>query len=348
EPIGRRDHFFALGGHSLLVMRLIAMARERNLPPIEPGDLFLRPRLYDLAAHLVEVRPDARDHAVCMRQGRSQPPLFLPHDGTGSLNYLHTLAAALPAGTPIYGLPSSALDETPIPGVEALASRMVGMIRDIQPEGPYRLAGWSTGGVIAYEIASQLLGVGEEVSFLGLFDAVYAAGLSATAQAAFERAVDTFDEKSSLLQWMQTGEKFRTLDIARLRALAAKLDQLTFAELVRVGNEESLLPADLCHLSIEQLGQSLWRRHGYLKAQVRYRAARIPIPIHLFRAQDSAIKMPCLGWERVAGEARISVLHVPGDHHSMMIAPNIGALADALSSMLENPADSNCDGNAHP
>jgi len=54
--------------------------------------------------------------------------------------------------------------------IEEMATRMVRMIRSVQPAGPYRVAGWSLGGTIAYEIATQLVGAHEQVEFIGLFD----------------------------------------------------------------------------------------------------------------------------------------------------------------------------------
>jgi arthrofactin-type cyclic lipopeptide synthetase C len=51
-----------------------------------------------------------------------------------------------------------------------MATRMVGIIRSVQPHGPYRLAGWSFGGLLAYEVAQQLLGLDEAVAFVGLLD----------------------------------------------------------------------------------------------------------------------------------------------------------------------------------
>ena len=56
------------------------------------------------------------------------------------------------------------------PPLELSARRYVDELRRIQREGPYQLIGYSFGGVVAYEMARQLLGSGERVSFLGLLD----------------------------------------------------------------------------------------------------------------------------------------------------------------------------------
>jgi thioesterase domain-containing protein len=79
-----------------------------------------------------------------------------------------SLAQKLERGFPIYGVELK--DPGPAPSVENLAEYHLRTIRTIQPHGPYRLAGYSFGGLAAYEIAYQLLGEKEEVSFLGLID----------------------------------------------------------------------------------------------------------------------------------------------------------------------------------
>ena len=111
---------------------------------------------------------------ILVREGsRSQPPLFFVHDEIGSLTYASALAPYLSLEIPLYGLPiDSAMLEARC-ALQQIASRMVDVIRDIQPRGPYRLAGYSVGAILAYEIAVQLLGDDQKVEFLGMLDSSY-------------------------------------------------------------------------------------------------------------------------------------------------------------------------------
>ena len=68
---------------------------------------------------------------------------------------------------------------------------MIKMIRAVQPTGPYRVAGWSFGGTLAYEIATQLIGVDQEVEFLGLIDTYYPPGLDDMSR----KPATNYDEK---------------------------------------------------------------------------------------------------------------------------------------------------------
>ena len=336
DRVGRNDHFFNCGGHSLLAMKLVASMRQRGIM-ITPEAIFTRPVLKDMAAHIAAPRSALTDEAICVRKGGSEAPLFLAHDGTDSLQYLYTLTPHLAHGIPVYGLPPTPLDDMSCTSFEVLASRMVRMIREVQPEGPYRVAGWSTGGVIAYEIATQLLRAGQGVGFLGLFDAAYIAGLDDDVRISLEEATNTFDDKSFLLREIQlqpglhgnSGQLGQAL--ARIRMSMAPM---SFAELVSACEEESLLPADLTRLPAAKIRQVLLRRHTYIHAQVRYRASAISIPLHLFPARRAHFETPLLGWQAVLPVQQIRASPLPGDHYSIMVTPNIMVLAEQLGHAL--------------
>lgn len=105
------------------------------------------------------------------RQISSAPILFLMPDGAGSPSS-YAMLPALPDGTAVYGL-ESPFCHAPSEwncSFEQVATTYVEAIRKIQPNGPYRLGGWSLGGMYAYEVANQLLHAGEKVQGLLLID----------------------------------------------------------------------------------------------------------------------------------------------------------------------------------
>jgi amino acid adenylation domain-containing protein len=171
--LGRDDNFFALGGHSLLTLRLRNRLESAGLG-VEVADLFRYPTIAGLAAVLARRETAAGESAVDVVRAEGEgSPLFLLHDGFGLALYAHTLAARLPGGFPVYALNDTASAQNESASITLLADRLFAALRATQPQGPYRLAGWSFGGLLAYELATRLVDAGETVAYLGLIDSYY-------------------------------------------------------------------------------------------------------------------------------------------------------------------------------
>ncbi|HEU0055325.1 MAG TPA: alpha/beta fold hydrolase, partial [Longimicrobium sp.] len=101
-----------------------------------------------------------------------RPPLFLAHPAGGHVVCYRGLAHFLAPEQPVYALQPRGVEdgEAPIDRLEEMAARYVAAIRELRPRGPYRLGGWSFGGVLAWEMARQIDAIGEEVDLLALFD----------------------------------------------------------------------------------------------------------------------------------------------------------------------------------
>lgn len=283
------------------------------------------------------------NHAICVRSGINPSPLFVVHEGTGQISYAVPLASHIDPAIPVYGLPAPPLDKPCPRTMEGMATRMVAMIRSVQPTGPYRVAGWSVGGTLAYEIATQLLGADQHVDFVGLFDSGYIANVNKRPNIA-----DAFDEKESLLELIslqisqeESGRSQRQQGFDAVRAVAATLD---FAELLSMCQEQSLLPPHFRATGAEQLRQRLAREQTYQLTAIQYRANPIPIPIHIFAARtgndpnDPA--QSYLGWDAVLPKALIRVIPVSGNHFSMMSPPHIQDLGQALSESIRRAGPS--------
>lgn len=173
--VGRHDHFFELGGHSLLAIQLINHLSKQGMQA-SLTTLFSSPTLCDLA-QAIKNNPAITESSfgalpVPLSPEGRLPPLFLVHETSGDPLVYSPLARLLPAEQPVYALQALGMHtlDTPPDSLEALASYHIQAIRRIQAHGPYHLAGWSLGGVIAREIAGQLINHGEEIGFLGMID----------------------------------------------------------------------------------------------------------------------------------------------------------------------------------
>ncbi|HEY0409314.1 MAG TPA: non-ribosomal peptide synthetase, partial [Candidatus Dormibacteraeota bacterium] len=170
ERVGVHDSFFDLGGHSLLAVRLLARIRRQLGRDLPLASLFASPTIEHLAALLGGGEgPAASTPMVALQTAGTRRPLFLVHPVGGSVFCYTELARALGPDQPVYGL--QAPEEGPAPAsLEEMAERYLAALRAVQPEGPYRLGGWSLGGVVAFEMARQLAARGEAVEQLAVLD----------------------------------------------------------------------------------------------------------------------------------------------------------------------------------
>ncbi|GLQ98962.1 non-ribosomal peptide synthase/polyketide synthase [Dyella mobilis] len=171
ERVGIDDNFFELGGHSLLAIKLAGRIRQTMHNDMPIHALFETPNVAALAARFSD--PQQRPSLLPLRSGGDQPPLFCVPPG-GNLAWTYAgLVSHIDADCPVYGLHASDLQdgEGESPSLDAVIERHVADMRKIQPQGPYRLMGWSLGGLMAHAIATRLQAEGEEVSLLAMIDA---------------------------------------------------------------------------------------------------------------------------------------------------------------------------------
>jgi acetoacetyl-CoA synthetase len=172
SPIGSRDDFFQLGGNSLHAARLTAKIRTltgHNLP-IE--SLLYAPTIERLALLMRDGETVSSSHMVTLREGNREQPLFFAHSLSGTMLELWALTREMDCHCAVYGIQGRGLREGEAPNsrVEVMAAEYVEQIRSVQPHGPYALAGFSFGGMIAFEMAQQLLRSGEKVELVALLD----------------------------------------------------------------------------------------------------------------------------------------------------------------------------------
>ena len=177
---GADDDFFALGGHSLLAARLALWLRdgERDL---SLGTVFQYPTVARLAAHLEAraLEPAGTPQAgfgpvVTLREAEGRPALFCIHPAGGLSWCYGTLARALATPRTVHGLQAAALalDGTAPPASLAeMARDYADRVQALQSAGPYHLAGWSVGGILAHAVAAELQARGQAVGVVALLDA---------------------------------------------------------------------------------------------------------------------------------------------------------------------------------
>jgi amino acid adenylation domain-containing protein len=292
------------------------------------------------------------------------PPLFLVHPAGGDVLCFHGLArhlyelvgGAAGPGLPVYGLQSHGLVEGGVPdrSLEAMAERYLGEMRRVAPAGPYRLGGWSLGGVVAFEMACRLRASGEEVELLAVLDTVPRLCELLPDLADPERAREALADDARWLMdvavyvrglWGKdlgvTADGLRALPPeARLRRFAAALDAA------------GLLPAGA---GLESLRRLLEVFKANCLAARDYVPGRYGGTLTLFRAAAAAgdplegaaapeaaramaafASDPAFGWGAHASRP-VEVETVPGSHLTLLAEPHVAELARRLASRLAAP-----------
>ncbi|WP_328930649.1 amino acid adenylation domain-containing protein (plasmid) [Streptomyces sp. NBC_00190] len=173
DRVGIDDSFFELGGDSITSIQLVSRIRSVLGVKLSNRGIFETPTVARLIDKLGTGQDgDGFEVLLPLRTGGERPPLFCVH-GAGGLSWPYsTLLAHIAADYPVYGLQARGLNgEGPIAtGVTEMAADYVEQIRSVQPAGPYHLIGWSFGGLVAHEIATQLTEAGERVALLANLD----------------------------------------------------------------------------------------------------------------------------------------------------------------------------------
>ncbi|RON67089.1 non-ribosomal peptide synthetase [Pseudomonas fluorescens] len=339
EQVGRHDNFFELGGHSLLAVRLVNQLQRAGLQ-VSLAELFQHPSVESAAALLGQGESAGEpDGLVVVRAGDHGTPLFLLHEFSGRDVYFPTLAQHIGGTFPIYGLPGVPLGQPQLRTLECMARRMAGIIRSVQAQGPYRLAGWSFGGVLAHEVAQQLLGQDQVVDFIGLLDS-YAPNSLAQDKALWSgEGLD----KRQLLGHCRGRSLMLGADgasaLAAVQALEDAAGALDFDQLFQRCLAQHLTDPELATVSAADARHYFDREAAHRLALAHYRVSPASQTIHLFRAQElmdgQSLPSPTRGWEARFASHWLHCIDIPGDHRTMMKAPHIQALGQAITQALD-------------
>jgi amino acid adenylation domain-containing protein len=312
ERVGIHDNFFELGGNSLLVLRLVSQIRKDFEVALPLNVVFEAPTIEQMSAVLHRELSVVSAGPLSSRNEVRDTPFFC-------LSWGPTLAGHL-NGYPVYPLDPHPTETGAITSIEDTASSLVERLRGVQPQGPYLLGGFCRMGVLAFEMAQQLLASGQEAALLVLFDAPPLT-LREHRQGFVRRSSKRVGKLVTLLRrWTSGDPAVRFGDVLRtVRNRAGRLiDDLPLPVARRIAGEAAmdLIPKQLID---------------------RYEPRDYPGQIKLVRPIENAAGPdwdPARSWGSLA-RGGLDVWDVPGNHVSMFEKPNVQILAARLRPHLE-------------
>ena len=346
SPVGADDSFFDLGGHSLIAVRLFAAVKREFGVDFPISVLFEAPTIADIAARITAQTGESGEVAGADPQAAGASPCFVhlvPLNGVtparaaplfivagmfGNVLNLRHLALQFADARAVYGLQARGLigESAPHETVEEAAADYIAELRQVQPSGPYLLSGFSGGGIMAYEMAQQLRTSGEEVAVLALLDTPLPVrpSLSAPDKALIKLSEMRAKGPRYLIEW------------ARNRIAWEKSKHR------HRGAHGKHVPADNTQFNNTKI------EAAFLRAVARYDTRDWDGPLTLFRpVLDRRYPVTGGNWVSAAREyvfedndwtryaPHLTIVEVPGDHDSMVLSPNVVAMAAELREIID-------------
>ena len=321
------SNFFELGGHSLIAVQLMTRLEQQTGKRLPLAALFEYATIEKLAQLL---EPDSAfitwDSLVAIKPHGTKPPLYIVHGAGLNVLIFNALARNMDTDQPIYGLQAKGLDgvEEPLGTVEEMAAHYVATITAANPAGPYALAGYSFGGIIAFEMARQLMAQGKRVKTLALLDTyVYPA----------------YHHDSAFRKKIASTKYFINKLIYALRQTSTNKDYFLYrvnytikiAEqaylLMKYGREKQHQLRYKQPLKLYQVNSA---------ATNQYQLLPQPVKIDLFRVKNTTYYMHdtvFLGWKPFALDG-VKVHEIAGDHTQIFSPPNDKESARLLQEVL--------------
>jgi thioesterase domain-containing protein len=341
--VGPHDDFMDLGGDSLLGIEMLLRIDKVCGRTLAPSRLLGGAITIDRLVHLL--LEDGQAHfgrpLTAVQAGGARRPLFFLHgDHENGGLYCHDLARSLSPDQPFYAVTPHGLDGDELPwSIETMASDRVSAVRAVQPTGPYRLGGYCTGGIIAFEMARQLEAQGERVETLLLIDAALE-----NASLPFRMLGRASRRLAAGLRWSEVtrrqihlrlrpalqayAESARSGAGGRVRFLANALRSLRrrLGATAKGGADTGEIGADISAYVTRHLAYGA-RRRDYVPGRFTGRIA-------LFRSDYLLDKPPggsTAGWHHVA--AGVDVHWLPGTHQSA-VTQHVAVVAEKMKAYL--------------
>jgi len=327
EKIDVNSDFFEIGGHSVVgvqVMARIEKETENRLPLVA---LLKHPTVKKLAAYM-DREFIVWDSLVPLKPEGTKPALYVVHGANHNVLMFNALAHKLDKDQPVFGLQSRGLNGVTEPhdSIDQMAADYIAEIVKSNPDGPYALGGFSYGGIVAYEMARQLMAQGKKVTIMAQFDTYVYPSYYYTNPL----------KKKVLMSLFQMGK----VVFLSFNMFASKKHFVRRKELLKIQIKGIFLKWKYGKEKQYEMQFNVpyKMQENHEKATEAYTITPQDIVIDLFRAEEEINFVhdhDLLGWRKMGGRG-IRKHMVPGNHVDMFEKPHVDTLAEKLQYVLDN------------
>jgi amino acid adenylation domain-containing protein len=328
SQVGVHDNFFELGGHSLIAVQVMTRIEKETGKRLPLAALFEESTVEKLAQLLEDgAKSVTWDSLVPIKPQGTKMPLYMVHGAGLNVLLFNTLASCLSPDQPAYGLQAKGLDgiEEPLSSIEEIAAHYIAAIQTQNPDGPYALAGYSFGGIIAFEMAKQLEAAGKEVKMLAMFDTY------AYRSTYYDPLIPKIYKKgrfyiNRIWHTFTFSNGFKNTIDYKTKSVKRILTRYYWK--LKYGKNQNQVGFFGYSNKIDEMN---------IYAEKRYQLKPYNIKVDLFRALNKTFYLDdgeYLGWKPYALKG-ISIHDIPGEHNTIFKAPNDKIFAGVLQKCLD-------------
>uniref|UniRef100_A0A8C7S491 Fatty acid synthase n=1 Tax=Oncorhynchus mykiss TaxID=8022 RepID=A0A8C7S491_ONCMY len=313
-------------------IRQLTINKLRELSSQPAGTAGVLRSLLESDLSLMLVNPDSPTVSRLNEVQSVERPLFLVHPIEGSIAAFRTLTAKL--SVPCYGLQCT--KAAPLDSIQSLAAYYVECIGQVQSEGPYRIAGYSFGACVAFEMCSQLQAQGRTIEYLFLFDGShsYVAAYTQSYKSKLTPGNESEAETEAMCAFIQ---QFTGIEYSKLLETLLPLSDLK----ARVNMAVDLITSSHKNVSKDSLRFAAATFYYKLKAADGYvPATKYHGNVTLLRAKASSDYGDNLGADYKLNEVcdgKVSVHVIEGDHRSFLEGEGVESISSIIHSSLAEP-----------
>lgn len=327
ENISVHSDFFELGGHSLIAVKVMVAIEKETGRRLPLATLFENSTIEKLARMITADEEEVKwNSLVPIKPEGSKKPVYLIHGGGLNVLVFQPLGKYMDKDQPVYGMQALGLNgktEELSDTMEELAKRYNAEILQNDPEGPYSIAGYSFGGLLAYEMARQLMAMGKRIEMLGILD-TYAGNR------------DIAETKAQKIK-KKIIRQFRKLAFFSKAFVDSPKEMVGYQTVIAKRKFKGLFSKRRVYYD-EVFSYEDRIRDSYDTAWNNYIMQPMNIKVDLFRTKKRPYYLDdgvYLGWREYAKKG-VAIHEVPGDHKTFLFPPHDAAFAKILQQAVDS------------